>query len=92
MLTALGAAHPAVQVKPTLHGDHQYFDNVSQGVEVTKRLPACAQDTPGPFRRAASQAASVTVRVTRGQIGSWYTTRHGNPFAGRVHALFAPAS
>lgn len=27
-----------VQVKPTLHGDHQYFDNVTQGVEITKRL------------------------------------------------------
>lgn len=26
-----------VQVKPTLHGDHQYFDNVTQGVEITKR-------------------------------------------------------
>ena len=27
-----------VQVKPTLHGDHQYFDNVTQGVEITRRL------------------------------------------------------
>lgn len=27
-----------VQVKPTLHGDHQFFDNVTQGVEITKRL------------------------------------------------------
>ena len=27
-----------VQVKPTIHGDHQYFDNVTQGVELTKRL------------------------------------------------------
>jgi hypothetical protein len=27
-----------VQVKPTLHGDHQYFSNVSEGVENTKRL------------------------------------------------------
>ena len=26
------------QVKPTLHGDHQYFDNVTQGVEITRRL------------------------------------------------------
>ena len=36
-----GFAVPAggtVQVKPTLHGDHQYFDNVTQGVEITKRL------------------------------------------------------
>ena len=36
-----GFAVPAggsVQVKPTLHGDHQYFDNVTQGVELTKRL------------------------------------------------------
>lgn len=27
-----------VQVKPTIHGDHQYFDNVTQGVEITQRL------------------------------------------------------
>ena len=27
-----------MQVKPTLHGDHQYFDNVTQGVEITRRL------------------------------------------------------
>lgn len=27
-----------VQLKPTLHGDHQYFDNVTQGVEITRRL------------------------------------------------------
>ena len=27
-----------VPVKPTLHGDHQYFDNVTQGVEITRRL------------------------------------------------------
>jgi len=36
-----GFAVPAggtVQLKPTLHGDHQYFDNVTQGVEITKRL------------------------------------------------------
>lgn len=37
-----------VQVKPTLHGDHQYFDNVTQGVEITKRLAqwikACDKD------------------------------------------------
>lgn len=36
-----GFAVPAggtVQVKPTLHGDHQYFDNVTQGVEITKRV------------------------------------------------------
>jgi len=36
-----GFAVPAggtVQVKPTLHGDHQYFDNVTQGVELTRRL------------------------------------------------------
>lgn len=26
-----------VQIKPTLHGDHQYFDNVTQGVEKTSR-------------------------------------------------------
>jgi hypothetical protein len=38
---APGFAVPAggtVQVKPTLHGDHQYFDNVTQGVELTRRL------------------------------------------------------
>ncbi len=36
-----GFAVPAggtVQVKPTIHGDHQYFDNVTQGVEITRRL------------------------------------------------------
>jgi hypothetical protein len=36
-----GFAVPAggtAQVKPTLHGDHQYFDNVTQGVEITRRL------------------------------------------------------
>ena len=27
-----------VQLKPTLHGDHQFFDNVTQGVEITQRL------------------------------------------------------
>ena len=27
-----------VQVKPTIHGDHQYFDNITQGVEITDRL------------------------------------------------------
>ncbi|MBX3189577.1 MAG: hypothetical protein KF819_21305 [Labilithrix sp.] len=26
-----------VQLKPTLHGDHQFFDNVTQGAEITKR-------------------------------------------------------
>jgi hypothetical protein len=36
-----GFAVPAggtAQVKPTIHGDHQYFDNVTQGVEITQRL------------------------------------------------------
>jgi len=37
-----------VQIKPTLHGDHQYFDNVTQGVELTSRraewLLTCDQD------------------------------------------------
>lgn len=27
-----------VQVKPTIHGDHELFDNVTQGVELTQRL------------------------------------------------------
>jgi hypothetical protein len=49
-----GFAVPAggtVQVKPTLHGDHQYFDNVTQGVELTKRLAqwldTCDKDKNG---------------------------------------------
>lgn len=40
-----------VPVKPTLHGDHQYFDNVTQGVEITKRLAQwleiCDQNSNG---------------------------------------------
>jgi hypothetical protein len=47
-----GFAVPAggtVQVKPTIHGDHEYFDNVTQGVEITKRLAewikTCDADT-----------------------------------------------
>jgi len=46
-----GFAVPAggtVQIKPTLHGDHQYFDNVTQGVEITKRraewMKTCDKD------------------------------------------------
>lgn len=46
-----GFAVPAggtVALKPTLHGDHQYFDNVTQGVELTKRraqwLETCDKD------------------------------------------------
>ncbi len=27
-----------IQVKPTVHGDHHFFDNVTQGVEYTERL------------------------------------------------------
>lgn len=49
-----GFAVPAggtVQLKPTLHGDHQYFDNVTQGVEITKRLAqwleTCDKDGSG---------------------------------------------
>lgn len=37
-----------VQIKPTLHGDHQFFDNVTQGVEKTARraewLKTCDKD------------------------------------------------
>lgn len=36
-----GFAVPAggtVQIKPTLHGDHQYFSNITEGVEMTERL------------------------------------------------------
>lgn len=37
-----------VQVKPTLHGDHQYFDNVTQGAEITTRraewIKTCDKD------------------------------------------------
>jgi hypothetical protein len=32
-----------VQVKPTIHGDHQLFDNVTQGVELTQRLAGWMQ-------------------------------------------------
>jgi len=46
-----GFAVPAggtVQVKPTLHGDHQFFDNVTQGVELTARraewMKTCDKD------------------------------------------------
>lgn len=27
-----------IQIKPTIHGDHELFDNVTQGVEITERL------------------------------------------------------
>jgi len=41
----------SVQIKPTIHGDHQYFDNITQGVELTKRLGAwmniCNQNKDG---------------------------------------------
>lgn len=29
--------HGAVQVKPTLHGDHWFFSNITQGAEITRR-------------------------------------------------------
>lgn len=52
-----------VQVKPTLHGDHQFFDNVTQGVEITKRLAewvkTCDADTNKELTIAELKACPI---------------------------------
>lgn len=67
---ALGFAVPAggtVQIKPTLHGDHQYFDNVTQGVELTKRLAQwlaiCDKDQNKDLTIAELVACDVTTAL-----------------------------
>jgi hypothetical protein len=65
-----GFAVPAggtVQVKPTLHGDHQFFDNVTQGVEITKRLAQwlaiCDKDADGDLTLAELKACDVVTAL-----------------------------
>lgn len=65
-----GFAVPAggsVQVKPTIHGDHQYFDNVTQGVEITKRLAewvkTCDQDGDKDLTIAELKKCDVAVAM-----------------------------
>jgi hypothetical protein len=67
---ALGFAVPAggtVQIKPTLHGDHQYFDNVTQGVEITKRLAqwlaTCDKDQTKDLTIAELKACDVATAL-----------------------------
>lgn len=67
---APGFAVPAggtVQVKPTLHGDHQYFDNVTQGVEITRRLAqwlqTCDKDDSGELTIAELKACDVVTAL-----------------------------
>ena len=56
-----------VQVKPTLHGDHQYFDNVTQGVEITKRLAqwleTCDKDANGDLTLAELKSCNVATAL-----------------------------
>ena len=68
-----GFAVPAggtVQLKPTLHGDHQYFDNVTQGVEITKRLAQWLETCDKDAKRRAHHRRAQEVR-----------RRHGAPAA-----------
>lgn len=67
---APGFAVPAggtVQVKPTLHGDHQYFDNVTQGVEITRRLAQwlriCDKDGSGELTIAELKVCDVVTAL-----------------------------
>ncbi len=67
---APGFAVPAggtVQVKPTLHGDHQYFDNVTQGVEITKRranwIGLCDKDMNGELTIPELKACDVVTAM-----------------------------
>lgn len=67
---APGFAVPAggtVQVKPTLHGDHQYFDNVTQGVEITRRLAqwlqTCDKDGSGELTIAELKVCDVVTAL-----------------------------
>lgn len=65
-----GFAVPAggsVQIKPTLHGDHQYFDNVTQGVELTARradwLSACDKDANGELTIVELKGCDVVIAL-----------------------------
>ncbi|MCL2725667.1 MAG: hypothetical protein FWD69_14645 [Polyangiaceae bacterium] len=62
-----GFAVPAsgtIQIKPTIHGDHWFFDNVTQGVEITTRLAQwleiCDADQNGDLTIAELKACDVT--------------------------------
>ena len=64
-----GFAVPAggtVQVKPTLHGDHQYFDNVTQGVEITKRLAQWLEICDADAQRRAHARRAEAMRRREG--------------------------
>jgi hypothetical protein len=59
----LGFAVPegsAVQIKPTIHGDHWFFDNVTAGAEITRRyaqyIADCDLDRDGETTVAELQA------------------------------------
>ncbi len=57
----------SVQLKPTLHGDHQYFDNVTQGVEITHRraewIKACDRDANKDVTLAELAQCNVTTAM-----------------------------
>jgi hypothetical protein len=65
-----GFAVPAsgtIQIKPTIHGDHEFFDNVTQGVEITTRLAQwleiCDADQNEDLTLAELKACDVTVAL-----------------------------
>lgn len=67
-----------VQIKPTIHGDHFFFTNVTEGVEITERLAGwiatCDADANGDLTTAELALCEAAVALPQRPTGPYDLT------------------
>lgn len=73
-----------VQVKPTIHGDHWFFDNITQGAEVTTRLAQWMADADRSNPDQTSDGIVTTAELKASPAGAFFPASLGYNLSGTL--------
>jgi hypothetical protein len=73
-----------VQVKPTIHGDHWFFDNITQGAEITARQAQWIADADRSNAGNLSDGVVTTAELQASTAGAFFPASLGYNLSGTL--------
>jgi hypothetical protein len=73
-----------VQVKPTIHGDHWFFDNITQGAEITERQAQWIADADRSNAGHTSDGLVTTAELQASPAGAFFPASLGYNLSGTL--------
>ena len=73
-----------VQVKPTIHGDHWFFDNITQGAEITNRQAQWIADADRSNAGNLSDGLVTTAELQASPAGAFFPASLGYNLSGTL--------